>query len=179
MRQRDLQFTFSVLTAQVAFEVVEFTLEEALSEPFRLTLELASDNGAIDFGQILDQPALLTIWQGGLQMRHVHGLVSSFTQGKTGFRRTRYRLLVEPQLARLALSSDWRIFQQKTVPEILKSVLDEHGVLDYKPYIHTPHAPREYCVQAGDTDLYLFDRLSTEEGPVSYTHLTLPTKRIV
>ena len=164
MRQRDLQFTFSVLTAQVAFEVVEFTLEEALSEPFRLTLELASDNGAIDFGQILDQPALLTIWQGGLQMRHVHGLVSSFTQGKTGFRRTRYRLLVEPQLARLALSSDWRIFQQKTVPEILKSVLDEHGVLDYQPYIHTPHAPREYCVQAGDTDLYLFDRLSTEEG---------------
>ena len=164
MRQRDLQFTFSVLTAQVAFEVVEFTLEEALSEPFRLTLELASDNGAIDFGQILDQPALLTIWQGGLQVRHVHGLVSSFTQGKTGFRRTRYRLLVEPQLARLALSSDWRIFQQKTVPEILKSVLDEHGVLDYQPYIHTPHAPREYCVQAGDTDLYLFDRLSTEEG---------------
>lgn len=164
MRQRDLQFTFSVLTAQVAFEVVEFTLEEALSEPFRLTLELASDNGAIDFGQILDQPALLTIWQGGLQVRHVHGLVSSFTQGKTGFRRTRYRLLVEPQLARLALSSDWRIFQQKTVPEILKSVLDEHGVLDYQPYIHTPHAPREYCVQAGDTDLYLFDRMSTEEG---------------
>ncbi|MBS7560606.1 type VI secretion system tip protein VgrG [Pseudomonas sp. RC4D1] len=164
MRQRDLQFTFSVLTAQVAFEVVEFTLEEALSEPFRLTLELASDNGAIDFGQILDQPALLTIWQGGLQVRHVHGLVSSFTQGKTGFRRTRYRLLVEPQLARLALSSDWRIFQQKTVPEILKSVLDEHGVLDYQPYIHTPHAPCEYCVQAGDTDLYLFDRLSTEEG---------------
>ncbi|MDP9513311.1 type VI secretion system tip protein TssI/VgrG, partial [Pseudomonas protegens] len=164
MRQRDLQFTFSVLTAQVAFEVVEFTLEEALSEPFRLTLELASDNGAIDFGQILDQPALLTIWQGGLQVRHVHGLVSSFTQGKTGFRRTRYRLLVEPQLARLALSSDWRIYQQKTVPEILKSVLDEHGVLDYQPYIHTPHAPREYCVQAGDTDLYLFDRLSTEEG---------------
>ncbi|MFJ2453345.1 type VI secretion system Vgr family protein [Pseudomonas protegens] len=164
MRQRDLKFTFSVLTAQVAFEVVEFTLEEALSEPFRLTLELASDNGAIDFGQILDQPALLTIWQGGLQVRHVHGLVSSFTQGKSGFRRTRYRLLVEPQLARLALSSDWRIFQQKTVPEILKSVLDEHGVLDYKPYIHTQHAPREYCVQAGDTDLYLFDRLSTEEG---------------
>ncbi|MGR4041613.1 hypothetical protein, partial [Pseudomonas sp. 910_21] len=69
MRQRDLKFTFSVLTAQVAFEVVEFTLEEALSEPFRLTLELASDNGAIDFGQILDQPALLTIWQGGLQVR--------------------------------------------------------------------------------------------------------------
>ncbi|NBF13585.1 contractile injection system protein, VgrG/Pvc8 family, partial [Pseudomonas sp. Fl4BN1] len=121
MRQRDLKFTFSVLTAQVAFEVVEFTLEEGLSEPYRLTLELASANSAIDFGQILDQPSVLTIWQGSTQVRHVHGLVSSFTQGTTGFRRTRYRMLVEPQLARLGLSSNWRIFQQQSVPEILKS----------------------------------------------------------
>ncbi|NBF13598.1 contractile injection system protein, VgrG/Pvc8 family, partial [Pseudomonas sp. Fl4BN1] len=85
-------------------------------------------------------------------------------QGTTGFRRTRYRMLVEPQLARLGLSSNWRIFQQQSVPEILKSVLDEHGILDYQTYINTEHQPREYCVQAADTDLYLFERLSIEEG---------------
>ncbi|MGO4582251.1 hypothetical protein AB4Z48_40365 [Cupriavidus sp. 2TAF22] len=31
-------------------------------------------------------------------MRHVHGLVSRFEQGDTGFRRTRYRAVVEPGL---------------------------------------------------------------------------------
>ncbi|APC19545.1 type IV secretion protein Rhs (plasmid) [Pseudomonas frederiksbergensis] len=164
MRQRDLKFTFSVLSGRIEFEVVEFTLEEALCEPYRLTLELASDNANIKFEDVLDQPALLTIWQGTTAVRHVHGLVSSFTQGTTGFRRTRYRVVVEPQLARLNLSSDWRIFQQKSVPEILKSVLNEHGVLDYQARINIPHLPREHCVQAGDTDLYLFDRLSAEEG---------------
>lgn len=164
MRQRDLRFTFSILSGQMEFEVVEFTLEEAISEPYRLTLELASHNPNIDFAQVLDQPALLTVFQGSTAVRHVHGLVSSFTQGKTGFRRTRYSLVVEPQLARLGLSSNWRIFQQKNVPEILKAVLAEHGILDYQQHINTEHLPREYCVQAGDTDLYLFDRLSAEEG---------------
>lgn len=113
MRQRDLKFTFAVLSNHLELEVVEFTLEEALSEPFRLTLDLASYNGSIDFAQVLDQPALLTIWEDSTAVRHVHGLISSFTQGTTGFRRTRYRAVVEPQLARLALSSNWRIFQQK------------------------------------------------------------------
>ncbi len=164
MRQRDLRFTFSVPSGRTEFEVVEFRLEEAISEPYRLSLELASFNANIDFSQVLDQPALLTIWQGATAVRHVHGMISSFTQGKTGFRRTRYRVLVEPHLARLSLSSDWRIFQQKNVPDILKSVLSEHGVLDYEQRINTEHLPREYCAQAGDTDLYLFDRLSTEEG---------------
>ena len=164
MRQRDLRFTFSVLTRPIAFEVVEFTLEEAICETFRLNLQLASHNPSIDFAQILDQPVLLTIWQGSTAVRHVHGLVSSFTQGKTGFRRTRYSLVVEPQLARLGLNTDWRIYQQKSVPQILKSMLTEHGILEYEARINTEHLPREYCVQAGDTDLYLFDRLSTEEG---------------
>ncbi|AZC32291.1 type VI secretion system Vgr family protein [Pseudomonas chlororaphis] len=179
MRQRDLRFTFSVLSGRMEFEVVEFTLEEAISEPYRLTLELASDNPSIDFAQVLDQPALLTIWQGTTAVRYVHGLVSSFTQGKTGFRRTRYRVVVEPQLARLGLSSDWRIFQQKSVPEILKSVLAEHGILDYQQNTHTEHLPREYCTQAGDTDLYWFDRLSTEEGLFYYFKSDATSHRLI
>lgn len=179
MRQRDLRFTFSVLSGRTEFEVVEFTLQEALCEPFRLTVELASDNSNIDFQQVLDQPALLTIWQGSMAVRYVHGLVSSFTQGKTGFRRTRYRVVVEPQLARLALSSNWRIFQQKNVPDILKSVLTEHGVMNYEQNINVEHLPREYCAQAGDTDLYLFDRLSTEEGLFYYFKFDASTHTLV
>ncbi|MFU4132951.1 hypothetical protein, partial [Pseudomonas aeruginosa] len=56
MRQRDLKFTFVVGEGKLAFDVVEFELEEALCEPFRLNLKLASDKNAIDFKQVLDQP---------------------------------------------------------------------------------------------------------------------------
>ncbi|WP_426770053.1 hypothetical protein, partial [Pseudomonas aeruginosa] len=41
MRQRDLKFTFVVGEGNLAFHVVEFELEEPLSERLRLSLKLA------------------------------------------------------------------------------------------------------------------------------------------
>ncbi|MCD0501276.1 type VI secretion system tip protein VgrG, partial [Achromobacter sp. MY14] len=104
------RFTFTSASG-AAFDVVEFTLHEALSETYRLCIELSSSDPAIDFGTLLDQPALFTIWRGDGPVRHVHGIVTEFVQAETGFRRTRYRVVVEPSLARAALCSDWRIYQ--------------------------------------------------------------------
>ncbi|MNF60826.1 hypothetical protein D3C84_424490 [compost metagenome] len=59
-RQSDLRFTFEPLQGD-AFEVVEFELEEGLSRPFKLTLDLASHDPAIDFNRVLDLPALTTL----------------------------------------------------------------------------------------------------------------------
>ncbi|WP_256584599.1 contractile injection system protein, VgrG/Pvc8 family, partial [Pseudomonas sp. Irchel 3F5] len=87
-RQSDLRFTFEPLQGD-AFEVVEFQLEEGLSQPFHLSLELASHDPAVDFNRVLDLAALFTIWRGDTPVRYVHGLVSLFSQGDTGFRRTR------------------------------------------------------------------------------------------
>src|SRR5690349_5054457 len=98
--QSDLCFTFTI--GDEPFEVVEFTLQEGLSETFLLEVEVASSNPAIDFGEVLDRAALLTIWHGDTAVRYVHGAVSSFVQGDTGFRRSRYSAIVEPRLARLS-----------------------------------------------------------------------------
>ncbi|WP_426769304.1 hypothetical protein, partial [Pseudomonas aeruginosa] len=43
MRQRVLKFTFVVSEGKLAFDDVEFELEEALCEPFRLNQKLPSD----------------------------------------------------------------------------------------------------------------------------------------
>ncbi|HCE7029500.1 TPA: type VI secretion system Vgr family protein [Pseudomonas aeruginosa] len=161
--QTDLHFTFTA--GPDAFEVVEFHLTEGLSETFHLEVDLSCANPAIDFGQVLDRPALLTLWQGGQPVRYVHGSVTSFQQGNTGFRRTRYRAIVEPRLARLQLASDWRIFQTLAVPDIAKVLLKKHAItLDYEQKVTNPHAPREYCVQAGDTDYRFVERIMREEG---------------
>ncbi|RCI61007.1 hypothetical protein DT381_03155, partial [Pseudomonas aeruginosa] len=50
----------------------------------------------------------------------------------------------------------------------LQALLKEHRVLDYEQRIYHEHLPREYCVQAGDSDHYLHDRLAFEEGLVYY-----------
>ena len=162
-RQSDLRYTFEP-SGGADFEVIEFTLDEGLSKPFTLMLQLASFDAELDFGTLLDKPALLTIWRGDSPVRYVHGLISSLTQGDTGFRRTRYSAVIEPALARTRLCSNWRIFQQQTVPHILDAVLKAHGLNDFEQRISYDHQPREYCVQAGETDLDFIARLAAEEG---------------
>ncbi|HHJ1300619.1 TPA: contractile injection system protein, VgrG/Pvc8 family, partial [Pseudomonas sp. H2] len=98
-----------------------------ISTPFTLELTLISFENDIDFGHLLDKPVLFTIWEEGRPVRYVHGLVSRFSQAESGFYRTYYDALVEPQLARAGLRSNWRIFQQKTVPQILELMLQRQG----------------------------------------------------
>ena len=162
-RQSDLRYTFEPLRGD-PFEVVSFTLEEGLSQPFKLELELISHHPAIDFYRMLDLAAVFTIWRDDTPVRYVHGLVSLFQQGDTGFRRTRYTAVVEPTLARFNLRSNWRIFQAQTVPDIITSVLTEQNLTDIRSEICFEHQPREYCVQAGETDLDFIARLAAEEG---------------
>ena len=162
-RQSDLRYTFEPLRGD-PFEVVSFALEEGLSQPFKLELELVSHHPAIDFYRMLDLAAVFTIWRDDTPVRYVHGLVSLFQQGDTGFRRTRYTAVVEPTLARFNLRSNWRIFQAQTVPDIITSMLGEQKLTDIRSEICFEHQPREYCVQAGETDLDFIARLAAEEG---------------
>ncbi len=162
--QSDLRFTFQPLAGQIDFEVVSFELDEMISSPFQLKLELISFEDEVDFGQLLDKPVLFTIWRGERPLRYVHGLVSSFSQGETGFYRTRYRALVEPVLARAGLRSNWRIFQHKTVPQILELMLKRQGIARFEIKSMGEHQVREFCVQAGETDLDFIARLAGEEG---------------
>lgn len=163
-RQSDLRFTFEPQGSAARFDVIEFRLEEALSQPFRLSLDLSSHDPDIDFAGLLDNEALFTLWHGERPIRYVHGLISRFTIGHSGFRRTHYHAVVEPHLARLDLCSNWRIFQQLSVPQILDKVLEQHRLSNRQLFITAPHQPREYCVQAGETDLHFLARLAAEEG---------------
>ncbi|MGH8467113.1 MAG: contractile injection system protein, VgrG/Pvc8 family, partial [Pseudomonas sp.] len=144
-----------------ACDVVRFQLFEALSEPFRLELDLASEHDNADPTALLDRPAVFTISRDGEPVRQVHGIVTAFDQGDSGFRRTRYRAVVEPSLVRLNLRHNSRIFQRMGVQDILTTLLKEQHVLsrfDLPRAKH--HHEREYCVQHRELDLQFFQRLA-------------------
>ncbi|WP_439827017.1 type VI secretion system Vgr family protein [Aeromonas enteropelogenes] len=160
-----LQFTVKVgALPEGTFVVAEFALEEALNDPFQLRFELASPQPDIDFAAVLDQPCELLVWYNGELQRRVCGVVSDFAQGDSGFRRTRYQLLVQPALWRLSLRHNSRIFQAQKPDEILSILLQEHGITDYAFALKNEHAQREYCVQYRETDLDFLNRLAAEEG---------------
>ncbi|WP_261846774.1 type VI secretion system tip protein VgrG [Pectobacterium araliae] len=160
-----LQFTVKVGALEAGtFAVVDFRLDEGLNRPFSLSLSLASALPDIDFGAVLDQPCELMIWYEGELKRRVSGIVSGFTQGDTGFRRTRYQMDVRPALWRLGLRTNARIFQAQKPEAIIGALLGEAGITDYAFALRHEHAPREYCVQYRESDLAFITRLAAEEG---------------
>ncbi|WP_261888103.1 type VI secretion system Vgr family protein [Vibrio rhizosphaerae] len=131
---------------------------------FRYHIELASRDSGIRAEQLVDTAAVLEVIRNGEVVQQVHGIVRSFSRGDTGHHHTYYSLTLVPALERLSLRHNSRIFQQKTVPEILAMLLSEMNITDYAFSVKRECAPREFCVQYRETDLAFFHRLAAEEG---------------
>jgi type VI secretion system secreted protein VgrG len=168
-RAAEADLTFRVGTlAETALKVVQFNGSEGLSQLFQFTLELASKDGEIDFAKVLGEAALLTI-QGNPEPRHVSGIVCRFEQAGRGTDFTRYRATLVPALWLLTQRQNFRIFQDKSVPDIVKAVLAEAKVPSdsYRFALKGTYKPREYCVQYRQSDMDFIAYLLEEEG-ISY-----------
>ncbi|AYH47736.1 type VI secretion protein VgrG [Dickeya fangzhongdai] len=175
-----LQFTVKIgALPESTFAVVDFELDEALNQPFALSLNLASSQPGIDFGAVLDQPCELRVWYEGELQRRVSGIVSRFAQGDTGFRRTRYQAEVRPALWRLGLRTNARIFQTQKPDAIISTLLEEAGITDYAFALRHEHAVREYCVQYRESDLAFINRLAAEEGLFYFHEFEAGKHRVV
>ncbi|NQD93730.1 type VI secretion system tip protein VgrG, partial [Pseudomonas sp. CrR25] len=122
----ETHFSLRIEGLEHDLQVLEFTGREALSQPYRFELELISEQPDLDLQSLLHQPAFLGFTPDGLG---IHGLIYQAAQGESGKRLTRYRLSLVPQLAYLAHRHNQRIFQHLTVPQIVATVLEEHGIL--------------------------------------------------
>ena len=178
--QTGLQFTARVGTLpETTFAVAGFSLDERLSGPFTLTIDLASHQADIPFAEVLDQPCELLVWYHGELQRRVCGVVSDMVQGDSGFRRTRYQVVVRPALWRLSLRRNARIFQAQKPEEIISILLQEAGITDYAFALKHDHPQREYCVQYRESDLEFVERLAAEEGLFYFHEFEAGKHRIV
>ncbi|SDM76986.1 type VI secretion system secreted protein VgrG, partial [Franzmannia pantelleriensis] len=99
-----LQFTLALASDDALdLAVLDFTLEESLSAPFRLAVEFASRDPDLSPEAFLDRELTLTLWQDGEALRRVHGIAAEFSRGDRGHRRTFYTLVIRPALWRLSL----------------------------------------------------------------------------
>jgi type VI secretion system secreted protein VgrG len=140
-----------------------FTGSEGISQLFCFQLELLSENKQIKFEDILGQEISFGVagMEQGKPPRCIHGIVTAFAQLPDTRRLSRYRAVVSPKLWTLTQKQDCRIFQNLTVPDILKKVL---AGLDVAWELQGSYKPREYCVQYRETDFNFVSRLMEEEG---------------
>src|SRR5690554_5663685 len=146
------------------FAVVGFALTESLSSLFYGRLELASTDPDVAAGAVLEQPMDLVVWQDGQPLRRFTGVVNEFARGDSGHRRTRYELVIQPPLWRLGLMHNSRIFQTRSTDAIVRTLLEERGIVDTVFDLKRAPAEREYCVQHRESDLQFIKRLAAEEG---------------
>ena len=144
-------------------QVLRFKGTEAISETYAIKVELVSERPDLDLEGLLHQQAFLAFDTNG---NGIHGQIYRIAQGDSGKRLTRYSLTLVPQLAYLAHRTNQRIFQQRTVAQIIATVLEDHGIQSnaYQFLLNATYPPREYCVQYDESDLHFIQRLSHEEG---------------
>lgn len=146
-------------------KVVHFHGSEGISELFHFSVDLASTDAEVDFEKVVGQPALLTI-HGEKGKRYVHGMVSLLEQvGKEG-KWMRYRAEVVPAVWILSRRMNCRIFQNQSIPDIIKKALTDGGIASdqFRFSLKKSYKPRDYCVQYRESDLSYITRLMEQYG---------------
>ncbi len=118
--------------------------------PLNISSLYSGEDARTDRSQILGQSVSVEIpGEGVLATRYLNGKATSVAVASvelSGQRYAAYQLTVESDLWPMRLERNMRIFQAQTVPQIVQTLLTEHGVkLDNQ--LTASYRIWEYCVQ--------------------------------
>ena len=131
-------------------------------------LDLLSPDGDIDVDAILGKNVTIKLGLPDDSTRYFNGFVTRFSAGEVHGRYYHYSATVHPWLWFLTRTSDCRIFQEMTVPDIIKKVFADHGTADFKLELTSTYRKWTYCVQYRETDFNFVSRLMEQEGIYYY-----------
>lgn len=161
-------------------DVLAFSGEEHLSQPFAYQIAFTSPEKDLQPAQMLMQDASLTLNAPPVTLpmlgfavpvpeplRTLHGVINGFKRLSTSRDESHYEVTLVPRLALLANSHQHRIYQHLSVPEIVEKVLrDRHGFKgqDFLFTLAHTYPKRELVMQYGEDDLKFISRLLAEVG---------------
>jgi type VI secretion system secreted protein VgrG len=140
-----------------------YTGTEAMSRLFRFNADLLSAE-YVKFSDIVGQPVTMTLHAPDKPKRFVNGIVSRFEFAERRDRFYHFRAEIVPWLWKLTLKTNCRIFQKKSVIDVIKKVFTDSGFQDFKDSTKKSYQPRDYCVQYRESDFAFVSRLMEEEG---------------
>ncbi|MDC6117312.1 type VI secretion system Vgr family protein [Serratia rubidaea] len=140
---------------------------EQLSRPYVFQVDLLSQNFHIDRRSLLGQTVTLEIpTQNLLAPRYLNGKVTAAAVRSEEINDTRYavyQLKLEPDIWPMLRDRNFRIFQQQTVPDIVKTLLAEQNVA-CEDQLTGSYRQWEYCVQYQESSYNFISRLMELEG---------------
>nr|WP_180204622.1 type VI secretion system Vgr family protein [Pseudomonas sp. SbOxS1]NYU04613.1 type VI secretion system tip protein VgrG [Pseudomonas sp. SbOxS1] len=161
-------------------DVLTFHGEERLSQPFTYHVQFTSTEQDLAAEHLLGKAARFSLYAAkqppvikGLPtpeikaLRTLNGVVTAFKRLSASVDEARYELTLQPRLALLERGRQYRIYQDQSVPEIVKSILCSRHDFEYQDYLFNltrEYPRREQVMQYGESDLAFIQRLLAEVG---------------
>ncbi len=150
-----------------------FSGVEGVSRAFRFDLELVSEIAAgspdkVTAHALVGQPFTITVALEDGKTRYINGLCERFSAGRQDDELAYYTASIVPWFSFLSLASNCRIFQKKTVPEVVQQVFRDNGFSDYEVSLTKDYTAWDYCVQYRESDFAFVSRLLEAEGIFYY-----------
>ncbi|HFP9407422.1 TPA: type VI secretion system Vgr family protein [Raoultella planticola] len=165
------RYQLDIPSCAANIDVEGFSGSEAMSALYSYTINFTSADKNIDARQMLSKHATLTMGAGNLlsltERKVVHGVVTHFERTGGSADEAQYCIVLEPFLALLGNQfRTHRFFVNKSVPEVVTEVLQEHGLKgwEYEFTLKADYPKREQINQYQENDLAFIERLLAEVG---------------
>jgi type VI secretion system secreted protein VgrG len=139
---------------------------EALARCFEYQIDVLSTKSDIGASDLLGAPVAVELETKNFQIRYFHGIVAAMEYRGFDGSQAQCRLLVRPWFWFLTRAKNSRIFQNKSVVDVIKEVFDQYnlaGAADFTE-LQGNYPSREYIVQYDETDFNFVSRLMENEG---------------
>jgi len=151
---------------------------EALGRLSEFSVQLLSSDASLDIGAVLGKPLTVSVATSEHgELRHFNGIVTRFANTGWQGEFASYEATVHPWAWLLTRSADCRIFQDMSVPDIVKQVCAAYGGAASLSVtaLSGDYPPLPYCVQYRETDFDFVCRLL--EGAGIYFYFTHSAER--
>ncbi|MDV5141984.1 type VI secretion system Vgr family protein [Chimaeribacter arupi] len=174
------KYLLKINGSDVIADVESFTGDEALSSPYRYTIRFTSTANDAEAAGILhqtatfilraDNPAWSTYFPDRdkwVTLRQVPGVITSLERLSCSVDETLYEAILEHPMVLLNTRYRSAVYQNISVPNLVKQILKEHGFEGYEinlDELSWSYPLREMIVQWKETDLAFIRRLLSEVG---------------
>lgn len=163
---------------QSQITVLEFSGKQAISELYRFEIEFVSKS-SIEGKQVVNQKAQLSFAKKGSGTTPLNGEVISFTEMDDLDEYHRYKICIMPKVHRLQHTRKTEVFLDKTIPQVIKQILNNNGINQVELDVMGDHKPKEFIFKYNEPDWDFITRWMEFEGLFYYFSQSKSEEKLV
>jgi type VI secretion system secreted protein VgrG len=144
---------------------VRFEADEAISEPYAILVELTTTDASFKAEDCLRTRLCLVVITATGETRFFDGLADQVRFVRAAGEERHFEVRLRPALAALEHREGCRIFQEKTIVQVVQKVFEDAGFADKVEWrTAQEYEPREFIVQYRESHLNFISRLLEDNG---------------